>query len=80
MRDDEELEEESITGYYAKNGSYVVEDRHELANDGKATLKINYVPQSYYKPELVSASFTVIRSFELLKGKIALKDVLSRQG
>jgi len=37
MWDDES--EESITGYYPKSGSYVVEDRYELVNDGNATLE-----------------------------------------
>jgi hypothetical protein len=77
---DEELEE-WITGYYPKGGSYVVEDRYELVNDGNATLEIVYVnPELSGMPELDSASFTLIKSFELPNGelekKIELKNVL----
>ena len=39
----DEESEESITGYYPKTGSYVMEDRYELVNDGRATLEIVYV-------------------------------------
>ena len=77
---DEELEE-SITGYYPKSGSYVVEDRYELVSDGNATLEVVYVnPALEGTPKLDSTSFTLIRSFELLNGeperKIELKNVL----
>jgi hypothetical protein len=33
----DEESEESITGYYPKSGSYVVEDHYELVNDGDGT-------------------------------------------
>ena len=79
MWDDES--EESITGYYPKTGSYVVEDRYELVNDGNATLEIVYVnPALEGMPKLDSASVTLIRSFELSNSepekKIKLKNVL----
>jgi hypothetical protein len=79
MWDEESVE--SITGYYPKSGSYIVEDRYELVNDGNATLEIIYVnPALDGTPKLDSASFTLIRSFELPlsepQKKIELKNVL----
>ena len=48
------------------SGSYVVEDRYELVNDGNAILEIVYVnPALEGMPKLDSASFALIRSFEL---------------
>ena len=53
----DEESEESITGYYPKSGSYVVEDRYELVNDGNATSEIVYVnPALEGMPKLDSAS------------------------
>jgi hypothetical protein len=76
----DEESEESITGYYPKSGSYVVEDRYELVKGGNATLEIVYVnPALEGMPKLDSASFTVIRSFDLpnsAEKKIELKNVL----
>ena len=77
----DEESEESITGYYPMSGSYVVEDRYELVNDGNAILEIVYVnPALEGMPKLDSASFALIRSFELPNSepekKIELKNVL----
>ncbi len=75
---DEELEE-SITGYYPKSGTYVVEDRYELVKDLTAKLEIEYAnPTIGGMPKLDDASFALIRSFELSEGdrKIDLKKVL----
>lgn len=72
---DEELEE-SITGYYPKSGSYVVEDRYDLAKDGNATLVVLYEGSFGDDRKLDSASFTLIRSFKLLSGEIEPQKVL----
>jgi hypothetical protein len=79
MRNEESEEEleESIMGYYPKSGSYVVEDNYVLVDDGNATLVAEYENKAPREvPKLESASFTLIRSFELLNGKIELKSVL----
>jgi len=77
----DEESEESITGYYPKSGSYVVEDRYELVNDGDETLEVVYAnPALDGMPKLDSASFMLIKSFELQysepEKKIELKNVL----